>query len=143
VSPQTAPMLSALVPAEPGTRLTVEQTVLAIHEEVLIRPQQPPATSTHLGIENWGWHDLCEYVVGQIEKIHGPTPRQPTYKEKAIFDGFLHRHGDYAVAIAKYAFEVAGGYWKNAPISVNRFTVNSDPYFANPIRTHLEQVARV
>ena len=59
--------------------------------------------------------------------------------EFGIFSRFHKTYGEQAGKIAKHAFEVADGYWANAPISVNRFTKGSDPYFAEPILARLVQ----
>ena len=77
----------------------------------------------------WGWQDLRDYVIREIEKRHGPQVRDPR-KEQAIFKGFMTRWPDQAVAIARSAFNVHDGMWKSAPISVNRFCKASDPFFA-------------
>jgi hypothetical protein len=139
----TAPLLSSLVPTAPGTRFTVQQTVARIEEEVAIIPRQAPPDTTHLAIpaEEWTWQQLRDYVINQIERTVGVQPRQPSFKEEAIFTGFIKRHGARrASQIARHGFEVCRGYWKNAPISVNRFCANSDPYFAAPIIEHLTEV---
>lgn len=130
-------MLSALIPTVPT--VTVEETVRMVQEQVVIRPQAT-RTTTHVAIaaEDWGWDQLRDYVVTEIEKVRGVFPRN-TITEKSIFVGFLNRWGADAPRIARYAFEVAGGYWRNAPISVNRFCKNSDEYFAKPIAEHLRQ----
>lgn len=85
---------------------------------------------------DWDWRQLRDYVVGQIEAIHGPQPRNPL-KEKGIFDGFLQRWGAQGPQIAKAAFEVHRGFWHDAPISVNRFCKGSDEFFARPIADRL------
>jgi hypothetical protein len=85
----------------------------------------------------WNWSDLRDYVVGEIEAAHGPQVRDPK-KEAGIFKGFISRWGiEKAVAISRAAFQVHGGMWRNAPISVNRFCKGSDPYFAQPIADNL------
>lgn len=94
---------------------------------------------THLMVEsqNWSWEQLRDYTLGQIQALHGPQPRNPV-KEKAIFQSFIDRWGpSNASSIAKYAFEISHGMWQRAPISVNRFTKNSDPFFAQVIATQL------
>jgi len=84
----------------------------------------------------WGWQDLRDYVVREIEARHGPQVRNPK-TESSIFKSFLTRWSDQAVSIAKVSFEVHNGMWRNAPISVNRFCVASDPYFAAVIAANL------
>lgn len=86
----------------------------------------------------WEWSDLRDYVVSSIETRFGPFPRDAK-KEAGIFKAFLARHGERAGAIARFAFEVEGGYWAGAPISVNRFCKGSDPYFSDKIKTRLVQ----
>lgn len=84
----------------------------------------------------WTWEDLRDYVMGQIEQYHGPQVRN-TVKEASIFKSFLTRHGDQAVAIARFAFEVQRGMWQRAPISANRFCKGSDEYFSDVIKARL------
>lgn len=84
----------------------------------------------------WTWEDLRDYVTGQIEQFHGPQVRNPV-KEASVFKAFLGRHGEQAVGIARFAFEVQRGMWQRAPISVNRFCKGSDPFFADPIKDRL------
>lgn len=81
---------------------------------------------------SWGWDDLRDYVVAQIEQRFGVFPRDAK-KEAGIFKAFLSRYGDKAPAIARYAFETCDGFWCGAPISVNRFCKGSDPYFGDKI----------
>lgn len=100
-----------------------------------VKAMVPPNESvTHLLIkpEAWGWEQLRDYVITQSEKQHGRQPRNPL-KEKAIFQSFANRWGDKASAIAQFAFEVQKGVWHRAPITVNRFAKNSDPFFAEVI----------
>lgn len=81
----------------------------------------------------WDWSDLRDYVVTQIESKFGPQPRD-SKKEYGIFNRFIKTYGgEKAAAIARYAFEVEGGWWMSAPIGVNRFTRGCDPYFAEVI----------
>lgn len=82
------------------------------------------------------WRRLRNYVVEQIEATSGPFPRNPV-TEKAIFSGFMSRWGDKAMVIARQAFDIYGGYWRNAPIRVNRFSKNNDPFFAEVIAAKL------
>jgi hypothetical protein len=87
--------------------------------------------------EEWDWEDLRNYVVHEIERYHGPQPRD-AMKEKAIFGSFIKRHGSSAsAAIAQFAFGFCEGMWSNAPITVNRFCKASDPFFADPIKQRL------
>jgi len=102
------------------------------------RPLPSATGTTDLAVDEgaWGWEQLRDYVVRKIEDAHGPFPRD-FKKEHAIFKSFAARWGEKAASIAKYAFEVNGGYWRNAPIGVNRFTKGCDPYFAQIIAERL------
>jgi len=83
----------------------------------------------------WDWADLRDYIVEQIEQRHGPQVRD-ALKESGICKAFIARWGiEDAVAIARAAFEVHDGMWRNAPISISRFAKGSDPYFASVIAT--------
>ena len=88
------------------------------------------------GGSQWGWSDLRDYVVREIEKRFGAFPRD-LVKEAGIFKGFMNRWGEKAPAIAKAAFEVHDGMWRGAPIAVTRFTVGNDPYFARIIASNI------
>ena len=99
-------------------------------------PPQPEPAPSWPGGDHWAWSDLRDYVVSQIETRFGAFPRDAK-KEAGIFKSFLARHGDDAVAIARFAFEVEDGYWAGAPISVNRFCKASDPYFAEKIKPRM------
>ena len=84
----------------------------------------------------WGWSDLRDYVIREMESRGNPQVRDGK-KEASIFKSFMSRWGDQSVAIAKAAFEVHNGMWRNAPISVNRFCKASDEYFAAIIAKNL------
>jgi hypothetical protein len=85
----------------------------------------------------WGWSDLRDYVVAEIEKRHGPQVRDARI-EASVFKSFMSRWPEQSVAIAKAAFgPVHEGMWCNAPISVNRFCKASDSYFAAKIAERL------
>jgi len=86
--------------------------------------------------QDWTTDDLRDYVMGQIESIHGPQVRNAV-KEMSIFRSFRERWGAKAPAIARFAFEVHRGMWQRAPISVNRFCKGSDQYFAAIIAERL------
>lgn len=96
------------------------------------------ATSkTHLVTsEAWTWEQLRDYVVSSIQSVRGAFPRNPV-KEASIFKSFANRWGDKAEAIARTAVEVHQCWWKSAPLSVERFCLGSDPYFAEVIAASL------
>jgi hypothetical protein len=104
-------------------------TVVQVTSEISVKPL--PHQSYQMK-SDWSWQDLRDYVVIQIEAIHGPFPRVPL-KESGIFKGFLNRWGDQSQVIAKRAFEVYGGMWAGAPVSIYRFAKSSDEFFAKPI----------
>jgi len=80
--------------------------------------------------EDWDWRALRDYVVRRSTEIHGPAPSNPA-KEAAIIKAFISRWGPQrSGAIARCAFEVYGGFWRGAPIRVERFSKGSDPFFA-------------
>ncbi len=113
------------------------KTSVSVREQVTVTPRVvPSAGRSDLVGEEWTWSQLRDYVVAQIEERTGPFPRRPE-AEIGIFKGFINRWGDRAAPIARAAFEVHGGYWRSAPISVNRFCANSDPYFAQVIADKL------
>ena len=95
-------------------------------------------SATHLLKQDAEWDaaDLRNYVMGEIERYHGPQVRNAV-KETAIFTAFLKRWPNEAVAIARFAFEVQRGLWNRSPVSVNRFCAASDVYFAAKIAERL------
>lgn len=117
----------------PATK--VEETVPVIVERVITTPI-PSATHVLAETSNWGWEELRDYVVGSIEKRHGAFPRNMK-TEHSIFKSFAKRWGNQAGAIARFAFENSDGMWRGAPISVNRFCLNSDEFFASVIAERL------
>lgn len=121
-----APVATTTAPRTP----TVVETVPQVVETVTVTPVASTAAGFVMKPESaWGWQDLRDYVIREMEKRNNPQVRDPK-KEASIFKGFLSRWGDKAPAIAKTAFEVHDGMWRNAPISVNRFCKASDQYFA-------------
>lgn len=86
----------------------------------------------------WTWEDLRDYVITSATERFGAQLRSPV-KEKAVFSSFLNRYGaERAVLVAMAAFQVYEGMWASAPIGVNRFCKNSDPYFSDVILAQLE-----
>ena len=124
----------------PSPQATVESTsTVALVDETSVSLM---ANSRHSYLgkadETWDWRDLLDYVVDQIERLHGPFVRE-SGKEYGIFNAFVGRWGDRSAAIARYAFETNGGYWVNAPITITRFTKGNDPFFALPISQRINQ----
>jgi hypothetical protein len=93
-------------------------------------------TGSEHGID-WTWEQIRDFVVAGIEQNVGYFPRNPL-TESGIFKSFKSRWGDLAGPIAIYSIDVAGGWWQNAPISVNRFCKGSDAYFSAIIAERLE-----
>jgi hypothetical protein len=115
------------------TRLST--TVPRVKETITARPSD---ARSHLTTEDWEWQQLRDYVVGQIEERFGQFPRDAK-KEYGIFNSFVTRWGGQASDIAKYAFEVCDGFWRDAPIAMTRFCKNCDPYFADVIAGKLAE----
>lgn len=112
------------------TRTVVVTTVPVVTETVTVTPIPPTEDRTHARIDpaRWNTSQLLSYVAEQIERCHGPFPRNAV-KEKATLGSFRARWGAKAGPIARYAFEQADGMWLGAPIGLNRFLVSSDPSF--------------
>lgn len=116
-------------------RAVIVQEAPVVEEVVTAKPSQA-AGYVMRSEDMWGWQDLRDYVIREIESRHGPQVRNPK-TEASIFKSFISRWPDQAVSIAKAAFEVHDGMWRNAPISVNRFCKASDEYFASVIAKNL------
>ena len=110
----------------------VAETVVEVTQEVTVTRRSESRTHLLKDSEAWGWEEVRDYVVSEIEDRFGAFPRDQR-KEAAIFQRFCNTYGGAAPIIAQYAFGVCGGWWKNAPIQVTRFCKGSDPYFADPI----------
>lgn len=120
--------------AERAVTPTRRRVTPGVSETVTVRPLPSIQPSTHLlsSDEDWGWEEIRDYVVGEIEGRWGPFPRD-FRKEATIFKRWAKQYGKDAPAIARYAFENCGGTWKGAPISVNRFCKGSDQWFSDVI----------
>jgi hypothetical protein len=122
---------------QPTTKVETSTVQVIDRVEVVPRPTaQVARTDVLVADEEWAWQHLRDYVVHEIEARFGPFPHD-SIKEASIFKAFLSRHGKRSAAIARHAFEVCEGRWAGAPISVNRFAKNSDPYFAEVIAARL------
>lgn len=97
----------------------------------------PSRTDLTMVESEWTWSELRDYVVAQIIQRFGPFPRDAK-KEFGIFSRFLKENGVNGIRVAKAAFEIYDGWWNGAPISINRFTRGSDPYFVVPIVQRLD-----
>lgn len=127
---------SMVVQQEPITAVGVEVEVTVAQVASPRAPEIRSATFVMSEDADWDWRALRDYVCAQIEEMHGPFPRDDR-KEYGIFNAFVDRWGDRSARIARYAFETADGMWMGAPISINRFCKNSDPYFGTPISEKL------
>jgi hypothetical protein len=114
----------------------VTQSV-TVTERVEVTPAR--SVSYKLKPDNeWGWEELRDYVVDQVEQHFGLFPRDLP-KEVSIMKSFTERFGHDAPRIARTAYEVYKGYWGGAPIRISRFTRASDEWFARVILAQLPQ----
>ncbi len=119
------------------TRMVMESSVEPVQlSEVKVHRLTAEQSFQGVRDSEWGWRELRDYVVTQIEQRYGSFPRIE-YKEQAIFKRFVKDWGNRAPAIARVAFEVEDGIWMKEPISLTRFSKGSDPYFAIPISERL------
>jgi hypothetical protein len=88
-------------------------------------PTSPPAP------EDWSAGDLARYIREQITLKNGP--QLPVQQESEIIKGFYDRYGAAGVKIAWHVFNNCGGMWKGAPVTVRRFALGQDEYFAATI----------
>lgn len=124
------PLRSGITKAQVKTTQTVQTQIT---ETVRVVSNQQVAGFLAKPERDWNWTDLRDYIAAEVERHHGPQTRDSA-KESGIVKSFISRWGiETAVLIAQAAFEVYGGMWRNAPITMTRFTKNSDPYFAQVI----------
>lgn len=88
---------------------------------------------------DWSWEQLRDYVMRSIVERHGPQPRREQHQIDSIFKAFAARWGNRAGSIARFAFEPhqQDGFWRDAPVGIERFTRGNDRYFAGPIAERL------
>ena len=122
----------ATEPKRESVEVTATAAVVQTIEMQPVPLRASASSDRMVSADNWGWRELRDYVVREIEVRHGPQPRD-FGRERGIFDGFCRRWGKDAAKIARTAFEVHDGMWRNAPISISRFAKGSDPYFAQVI----------
>lgn len=138
-APETLAALAAQsTTTAPRTVAVTVPVVDVVQETRVIQPSASAAAGYLMRPDaEWGWSDLRDFVIAEIEKRHGPQLRDPK-REKSIFQGFMNRWPENSVGIARAAFGPAhNGMWRNAPISVNRFCKGSDVYFSAIIAERL------
>lgn len=82
--------------------------------------------------ESWTAEDVCAYVTEEIGRIHGE--QLPGEDPGEVLAGWCERTGiPAAVRAARYVFEVRGGMWRGAPVTLKRFTPGHDSFFSDPI----------
>jgi hypothetical protein len=113
----------------------------------MIRPTTEPATRVAMAATdllddpmNWSWEQLRDYVLRSTLERHGPQPRREQPVVNSIFQSFSARWGTQAGPIARFAFEQQDGFWRDAPVTITRFTKGNDGYFAGPISERLAGV---
>jgi hypothetical protein len=110
---------------------------------VTIRPAAAPgpvamaATDLLNAPMDWSWEQLRDYVMRSVAERHGPQPRREAHTVNSIFKSFAARWGNQAGPIARFAFEQQDGYWRQSPVTVTRFTIGNDDFFAGPISERL------
>jgi hypothetical protein len=111
---------------------------------VTIRPAAAPQARVAMAATDlldapmdWSWEQLRDYVMRSIAERHGPQPRHEAAKVNSIFKSFAARWGNQAGPIARFVFEQQDGFWRSAPVGIERFTKGNDGYFAGPISERL------
>jgi hypothetical protein len=130
---------ASAVDVEAGTPTVTVTTDMTRQPIERVKLQPIPRTGYLASSEaEWGWSELRDYVVHEIERRFGPFPRDQI-KEAAIFKSFISRWTmDRAILIAKYAFTEMDGRWRGAPVGIQRFCKGSDQYFSTPIVSALQ-----
>lgn len=119
------------------TQMMVTEPVPAVVERVTVVRANEGASYHAKAPGLWNWTDLRDYLLCEIEQRHGLQVHD-SLKESGILKAFISRWGiEKAVAIAKASMEVHDGMWRNAPITITRFSKASDPYFAAVIAVNI------
>ena len=120
-------MSAAQLTAEPATSAPEIVTSLSV---IPVSPAQ--AARAQLDPACWTAADVQAYICEEIERIHGP--QLPGSDAAAVLGAFCDRFGiPAAVRIARAAFEVYNGMWRNAPVTIRRFTAAHDDFFARQL----------
>lgn len=111
----------------------VSAPVMAIREDLSVTEISPgQAARSGRPAGQWTAEDFRAYVSEEISRIHGP--QLPCRGADAILEDFWQRHGaGEAVRITRAAFELFGGMWMGAPVTVRRFMQSNDEFFAQAI----------
>jgi hypothetical protein len=119
--------------APPGTAAP-----LAVSQRTSITPVSAgQAARATKPAHQWSPEDFAAFVTEEIHRACGE--QLPCRDAQGILTAFFGRFGAAdAVRIAKAAFELYGGFWAQAPVTVRRFADTHDDFFARPI---LEAVA--
>ena len=118
----------------PDTAARLSQTApLAVTEQVAITAVSPAqAARATKPASQWSPGDFAAFVFEEIHRACGD--QLPCRDAEGILAGFFYRWGaERAVRIAKAAFELYGGIWQNAPVTVRRFAATHDEFFARRI----------
>jgi len=96
-------------------------------------PQVSNVSGSSLPVTDAEWTPalLARFVRDEITRRNGP--QLPVQQESQIITGFFERYGEMSVKIVRYVFDVCGGMWRGAPVTVRRFAPGQDNYFAEPI----------
>lgn len=105
-------------------------TPLAVTQRSSITPvSAAQAARATKEARHWSAADFAAFVLEEINRACGE--QLPVSDGDAILAGFFDRWGaETAVRIAKAAFELYGGFWANAPVTVRRFADTHDEFFA-------------
>ncbi len=126
-------------PPAPAPAPVTETVATVVTQTVTVQPVAARSDLTKAESE-WGWMELRDYVVNQIETRFGVFPRNAK-KEYGIFNRYFTAYGADAIAVAKAAFEIHDGWWNSAPIRIERFCKGSDIYFHDKILAEISATA--
>lgn len=124
-------------------RLVITTEVPRVVQRVTVTPRRAPMSTAASYLARppgqWGWSDLRDYVVAEVEARHGPIQGRDPAREAAIFKRFLRQWGDLAVPIARFAFAPPqDGHWSGV-VGITRFCKAADVDFAGPIAERLRR----
>lgn len=95
------------------------------------------ADLTALPPSRWTEQDIYIYVREEMTRIHGE--QLPSVSLTETMREFCGRFGtETAVRIVRAAFEIYGGMWQGAPVTIKRFLPSHDGFFALPLLAHAQ-----
>lgn len=116
----------------PDTRIFQDESSVVTADSLVVTPvSERIARLAETDGGHWTADDLMFYIREETARLCGP--QLPCAQENYIANDFLSRFGADAAKIARAAYEIHGGRWMGAPVTIRRFSQSNDDFFARVI----------